>query len=93
MRWPGLARDPAAHGGERARCLAKRKSTAKVMLSYDVEEVPVGSMGIGSLRRSRLGSRFRNLCILECGSVRERRTENSEGSSWTRRRGGSDPIC
>jgi hypothetical protein len=38
------------------------------------------------------GSRFRRLCVLECGSARERRTENSKGGSWTRCRGGSDPI-
>ena len=40
-----------------------------------------------------LASRFRRHCVLECGSVRERRTENSEGRSWTRRQGGSDSIC
>jgi hypothetical protein len=93
MWWLGLARDAAAHGGERARCLAKRKSTVKVILSYDVEEVPAGSMGMGFMRKSRLGSRPRRFCILECASVRARRTENSEGSSWTRRRGGRDPVC
>jgi len=76
-----------------ARYLAKRESTAKVIRSYDVERIPAASMGIGSLRKSRLGSRPRRLCVLECGSVRARRTENSEGRSWTRRRGGNDPIC
>jgi hypothetical protein len=73
------AREAAAHGGQRdAGCLAQRKSTAEVILSYDLEKVPAGSMGIGSLAKSRFGSRPRRLCVLECGSVRERRPENGE---------------
>jgi hypothetical protein len=47
-------------------------------MSYDLEKVPAGSMGIGSLAKSRFGSRPRRLCVLECGSVRERRPENGE---------------
>jgi hypothetical protein len=49
------------------------------MMSYEVvEKVPAASMGTSSLRRSRLGSRPRRLCVIECGSVCERRTENGE---------------
>ena len=48
-----------AVGANDARCLAKRKSTVEVIVSYDVEKIPAASMGIGSLRKSRLGFRFR----------------------------------
>jgi hypothetical protein len=43
-----------AIGANDTRCTVKRKSAAKVILSYDVEKVPAAGMGISSLRRSRL---------------------------------------
>jgi hypothetical protein len=69
----GLARDAAAHRAERARCLAERKSTVKVILSYDVEKVPAANMSINSLRKSRRGSRPRSLCT----RMRERSREKN----------------
>ena len=75
------------------RCLEERKSAARMMLSYDGQEVPATGVGIGSLLKGRLGYRPRRHCVLKCGSVLQRRTGNSERRSLTRRRGGSEPIC
>jgi hypothetical protein len=67
------AREAAAHGGQRdAGCLVKTKSTAEVILSYEVGKVPAGSMGIGSLAKRRFGSRPRRLCVTLCTRMRER---------------------
>jgi hypothetical protein len=61
--------------------LVERKNAAKVIATYDVEKIPEASTGIDSLRIKGLGSRPRRICVLECGSVRKRRTENSEERS------------
>jgi hypothetical protein len=42
---------------------------------------PIGAND-ASLRTSRLGSRRRGPCVLEYGTARERRTENSAGRPW-----------
>jgi hypothetical protein len=42
---------------------------------------PIGAND-ARLRTSRLGSRRRGPCVLEYGTARERRTENSEGTTW-----------
>jgi hypothetical protein len=42
----------------------ERKGTAKVIVSYDVEKTSAASMGINSLRESRLGFCSEH-CVLE----------------------------
>ena len=43
-----------------------------MIVSYDAEKASVVSMGIGSLRKGRLGARPRSLCVLQFGSVDEK---------------------
>jgi hypothetical protein len=62
------------------------------ILSPRVEKVPGASTGLGPLHKSKVRSHPRICYVLDCQSVRDGRSESSEGLLY-RRRGGIDTVC